>query len=472
MVTVNKVIMRKSESALYDFYGLSTDSKPNDWEGLKLENGSSFFEMDLGAIYMWDSEHKIWILIGSGGGGGDSAIFLGNIDETTTSFPTSRPGGEALKSGDYLRVSPDATLPFEIGELEFTAYRDLAVYLGGEWVKSTTPAQRTNETPVSDSTQESLSGSSDTQAKINVEVKEFLAGLDEIYSKLEVDELLERKQDTLVSGTNIKTINGASVLGEGDITVTGEPTEYLKTIAKDTENQTITITDKNDNEVSFGYGATTSGVTSVNGKTGDVTLVKADIGLENVDNTSDTQKRENFTGTLEPDNRNFPTAHDVYTALLDKQDKLTAGENITIDEDNVISALGGVESVNGHTGVVNLTKADLSLDNVDNTSDAQKKANFTGTIDPDNNNFPLASDVYNELLDKQDKLTAGTNITIEDNVISATGGGGGTSSDIEVDPSESISGNAETQAEINLEIRNAIGTLEGEMRLVHNGEIL
>lgn len=29
------------------------------------------------------------------------------------------------------------------------------------------------------------------------------------------------KQDTLVSGTNIKTINGASVLGSGDLTVTG-----------------------------------------------------------------------------------------------------------------------------------------------------------------------------------------------------------------------------------------------------------
>jgi hypothetical protein len=29
------------------------------------------------------------------------------------------------------------------------------------------------------------------------------------------------KQDTLVSGTNIKTINGASVLGEGNLTVTG-----------------------------------------------------------------------------------------------------------------------------------------------------------------------------------------------------------------------------------------------------------
>jgi len=32
---------------------------------------------------------------------------------------------------------------------------------------------------------------------------------------------ISAKQDTLVSGTNIKTINGASVLGSGDLTVSG-----------------------------------------------------------------------------------------------------------------------------------------------------------------------------------------------------------------------------------------------------------
>ncbi|HOZ32923.1 MAG TPA: hypothetical protein PLM52_08580 [Tabrizicola sp.] len=32
---------------------------------------------------------------------------------------------------------------------------------------------------------------------------------------------LDAKQDDLVSGTNIKTINGASVLGTGDLTVSG-----------------------------------------------------------------------------------------------------------------------------------------------------------------------------------------------------------------------------------------------------------
>jgi hypothetical protein len=32
---------------------------------------------------------------------------------------------------------------------------------------------------------------------------------------------LDAKQDDLVSGTNIKTINGASVLGAGDLVVSG-----------------------------------------------------------------------------------------------------------------------------------------------------------------------------------------------------------------------------------------------------------
>lgn len=61
---------------------------------------------------------------------------------------------------------------------------------------------------------------------------------------------LDAKQDTLVSGTNIKTINGQSVLGEGDIEIKG-------------------------------------GVESVNTKTGDVILTGEDI-LATVDTTVDT----------------------------------------------------------------------------------------------------------------------------------------------------------------------------------------
>lgn len=69
---------------------------------------------------------------------------------------------------------------------------------------------------------------------------------------------LNAKQATLVSGTNIKTINGATLLGSGDITISG--------------------------------GGGGSAVTSVNTQTGAVVLGKSDIGLANVDNTSDDNK--------------------------------------------------------------------------------------------------------------------------------------------------------------------------------------
>lgn len=41
----------------------------------------------------------------------------------------------------------------------------------------------------------------------------------EVISK--INELVDGKQDTLVSGTNIKTINGTSLLGSGNIDIQG-----------------------------------------------------------------------------------------------------------------------------------------------------------------------------------------------------------------------------------------------------------
>lgn len=41
------------------------------------------------------------------------------------------------------------------------------------------------------------------------------------YPQITIDKLLTAKQDTLVSGTNIKTINGNSLLGSGDIVISG-----------------------------------------------------------------------------------------------------------------------------------------------------------------------------------------------------------------------------------------------------------
>ncbi len=74
---------------------------------------------------------------------------------------------------------------------------------------------------------------------------------------------LSQKQDLLVSATNIKTINGSSILGSGDLVISG------------------------------GGGA----VTSVNTQTGDVVLTKSDIGLSDVDNVSAANLRDRATHT-------------------------------------------------------------------------------------------------------------------------------------------------------------------------------
>lgn len=74
----------------------------------------------------------------------------------------------------------------------------------------------------------------------HIRTKNFYSG--NIYTKSEVDNLigsggvtqqqlntaLATKQDTLVSGTNIKTINGTSLLGSGNITLSGDKAIYVK----------------------------------------------------------------------------------------------------------------------------------------------------------------------------------------------------------------------------------------------------
>lgn len=48
----------------------------------------------------------------------------------------------------------------------------------------------------------------------------------ETYSNIEVDNLLQSKQDELISGTNIKTINNQSILGNGNIDISSGEIPY------------------------------------------------------------------------------------------------------------------------------------------------------------------------------------------------------------------------------------------------------
>lgn len=113
------------------------------------------------------------------------------------------------------------------------------------------------------------------------------------------------KADTAVQ--LVKTINGQSIVGTGDITISG----------------------------GSGGGA----VDSVAGKTGVVTLVKGDVGLGNVDNTSDANK---------------PVSSATQTALNAKQATLVSNTNIkTVNGQSLLGAGDIVISGSGGSSVPN-----------------------------------------------------------------------------------------------------------------------
>lgn len=98
-----------------------------------------------------------------------------------------------------------------------------------------------------------------------------------------VQQSLSGKQDTLVSGTNIKTINNESILGSGNITISGGGGQSLVYYTEDTSNESATIKVQNDD----GAGNLTDNRVFVNG---------GDIIIESYNETDD---GEGNTGTTD-----------------------------------------------------------------------------------------------------------------------------------------------------------------------------
>ena len=182
-------------------------------------------------------------------------------------------------------------------------------------------------------------------------------------------------------------------------------------------------------------------------------LVKGDVGLGNVDNTSDATKKTNFTGSIASGNTGFVTGGAAYTELNKKADKTATVSTVTYDTTNkkITKTINGTTtdvvtaaklkedmsldlvknqaitvtstSVSDGTNTFNkythptyttataaavkvgrdstghvtigtaLVKGDVGLGNVDNTSDDTKKANFTGAVASGNTGFPTGDAV-------------------------------------------------------------------------------
>ena len=198
---------------------------------------------------------------------------------------------------------------------------------------------------------------------------------------------LDAKQATLVSGTNIKTVNNTSLLGSGNITIAGGGGTWgsiTGTLSNQTDLQTA-LDGKVDENTAI-TGATKTKVTyDAKG------LVTAGADATTADIASSTDKRYltdaqlvvvgNTSGTNTGDN----ATNSQYSGLAtSKQDALVSGTNIkTINSTSLlgsgnvaveptITATTSADYYRGDKTFATLNKAAVGLGNVDNTSDANK----------------------------------------------------------------------------------------------------
>lgn len=163
-----------------------------------------------------------------------------------------------------------------------------------------------------------------------------------------------------------------------------EPSEYLKNAV--VTNNTLTITKKNGSAVEF----TPEGSSYTAGRLIDITDNVISFNGEIPTKTSDLTNDSGFlTQHQSLSAYRTSTAQDVIDAT--KQPKLTAGSNITIDENNVISAGGGepdayIKSASVNENTLTLTdKEDNEIEfSVDVPTNVSELTNDAGYITQDN----------------------------------------------------------------------------------------
>lgn len=177
------------------------------------------------------------------------------------------------------------------------------------------------------------------------------------------DAVNKQQLDTAISSiivpvTSVAGKTGAVILSSLDVGLgnVNNTSDADKPISSATQ---LALDDKYDasnpaNYVDAAGAAIASPVQSVAGQTGSVVLSKSDVGLDNADNTSDADK---------------PVSTATQLALNDKYD--ASNPNNYVDSAGAASA-APVQSVAGKTGVVVLDKTDVGLSDVDNTSDLNK----------------------------------------------------------------------------------------------------
>ena len=176
------------------------------------------------------------------------------------------------------------------------------------------------------------------------------------------DYQLSGKQDKLVSGTSIKTINNESILGSGNITTASQ--SELTNLATTVGNQVSAITALN--TAVFKNGDNQFDV--VNGRIDGVSSV-LDSALTDIEN--------------------------VETAVADKQNTLVSGTNIKTVNGNSLLGSGNIEI--GGSGTIDTEMSDSSTNAVQNNIITQNILSVTPIVKSESNFGSSCIQVVNQL---------------------------------------------------------------------------
>lgn len=173
---------------------------------------------------------------------------------------------------------------------------------------------------------------------------------------------LDAKQDTLVSGTNIKTINGESILGNGDIVIEGGTGDVTQQYV---DEQLALKVDKTAYEADKATFALKTEIPSIEGLASKEELQN---GLEGKQDKGDYALKSELSG---------------------KQDTLVSGENIKTINGQTLLGEGNIEIQGGGSGISDAPS--------DNKLYGRKNANWSEIIIPSTDNFATKSEIADML---------------------------------------------------------------------------
>lgn len=173
---------------------------------------------------------------------------------------------------------------------------------------------------------------------------------------------LDAKQNTLVSGTNIKTINGQDILGEGNITIEGGTGDVTQQYV---DEQLALKVDKAAYEADKATFALKTEIPSIEGLASKEELKN---GLEGKQDKGDYALKSELSG---------------------KQDTLVSGENVKTINGQTILGSGNIEIQGGGSGISDAPS--------DNKLYGRKNANWSEIIIPSTDNFATKSEIADML---------------------------------------------------------------------------